>query len=209
MLRVVLAVALAVALLAVVTPALEDARGERTRRLTARELDRVASAAQLLAREESPGARRTLAVSFPGESPTAAPIAFVSLGAVPNSTACGGVTPADTAASDVLAYRIAGGEHRVRRVGVDLRVVRGGQRVESDSQTLVLRGDETYRLVLRLVRIRGRLTVVVNVANSMPGSELGKPPPIQRGTAPTTSRDLGGLRTARPNRRTPRVIRDE
>lgn len=178
MLRLVLAVALAAALLAVVTPALEDARETRTERLTARELGRIESAAETLAREESPGARRTLTVSLPGQSPTAASLAFAALGGIPNRTAAGVTSgTADTSGRDLLAYRIAGGSTVVRRVGVDIRVVRDGKTVAPDSQALVLHGGETYRLTLRLVRIRGRLTVIVAVGRSLPGSGLGKPPP--------------------------------
>lgn len=192
MLRLVLAVALAAALLAVVTPALEDARATRTERLTARELGRIESAAEALVHEESPGARRTLTVSLPARSPTAAPLAFASLGGIPDRTAAGATSEtADTSGWDLLAYRIAGGSTVVRRVGVDLRVVRDGETVASDSRALVLSGGETYRLTLRLVRIRGRLTVVVGVGtvvvdagtivvgveDSLPASGRGKPPP--------------------------------
>jgi hypothetical protein len=174
---VVLAVALAAAMLAVVTPALEDARATRTERLAARELGRVEAAAEALAREESPGARRTLSVSLPGESPTAAPLAFVALGGVPNAKSGENGEMTDGAGRDLLAYRIAGGSTVVRRIGVDLRVVRDGQRVESDAQPLVLRDGESYRLVLRLVRVRGRPTVVVGVRDSSARRALGKPPP--------------------------------
>lgn len=164
MLRTVLAVALAVALLAVTTPALDDARSARTDRLTTRELDRVESAAMALVREEAPGARRTLTVSLPGRSPTAAQLAFVALGGVPEGTAAARAKQAaglDAAESDVVAYRLAGGRTRVRRLGVDLRIIREGTVVADDSQALVLHGGETYRLTLRLVRIDGRVVVTV------------------------------------------------
>lgn len=185
MLRLVLAVALAAALLAVVTPALEDARETRTERMTTRELGRIESAAETLAREESPGARRTLTVSLPGRSPTVAPLAFAALGGIPNRTAAGVTSEtADTSGRDLLAYRIAGGSTVVRRVGVDMRVVRDGETVAPDSQALVLHGGETYRLTLRLVRVRGRLavvvgvgTMVVDVGDSSAASGRGKPPP--------------------------------
>lgn len=158
MLRLVLAVALAVALLATAAPALEDARTTRTERLTERELDPVETAALTLAREEEPGARRVLRISLPDDSPTAAPLAFVALGGVPDE-----VVSADTADGDVFAYRVAGGRTRVRRVEADLRVVRDGEPVESDSRALVLRGGGTYRLTLRFVRHGGRPTIAVDV----------------------------------------------
>jgi hypothetical protein len=156
-LRLVLAVALAASLVAVATPTVEDARTTRTERLAERELDRVAAAANSLAREEDPGARRTLGVSFPGESPTEAPLAFVAVGGLPD-----GELAVDTAETDVLAYRVAGGRQRVLRVEADLRIRSDeGDSVASDSRPLVLRSGETYRLILRLARLDGRRTVVV------------------------------------------------
>jgi hypothetical protein len=167
-LRLVLAVVLAASLVAAATPAVEDARTTRSERLAERELDRVATAANALVREEDPSARRTLRVSFPGESPTEAPLAFVALGGLPDDASDDGFpreddeSPAvDTAERDVLAYRVADGRRRVLRVDVELRVRRGDGSVSSDSRALVLRGGETHRLTLQLVRLDGRPTVVV------------------------------------------------
>jgi hypothetical protein len=169
-LRLVLAVALATSLVAVAAPAVEDARTTRSERLAERELDRVAATANALAREEDPGARRTLRVSLPGESPTEAPLAFVALGGLPGEAGDDGLpgrsdekSAVDTAERDVLAYRVADGRRRVLRVDVDLRVRRGDGSAPSDSRALVLRGGEIYRLTLRLVRFDGRPTVVVSV----------------------------------------------
>lgn len=166
MLRLVLGVALAATLLGTVAPALEDARTARSERLVARELDRVAAAAESLAREEAPGARRTLELSLPGGSPTAAPVAFVALGGVPGERTAADRrrrTATDDADRDLLAYRLAGGPVERRRVDAALRPVEGGPRVESASQLLVVRGGGTYHLTLRLVRNRGRATVAVVV----------------------------------------------
>jgi hypothetical protein len=155
-LRLVLAVALAASLVAVATPPVEDARTTRTERLTERELGRVAAAADSLVREEDPGARRTLRLSLPGESPTEARLAYVSLGGIPD-----GESAVDTGESDVLAYRVAGGRHHVLRVETDLRIVREGRPTGSDSRPLVLRGGESRRLTLRLGRHDGRPVVMV------------------------------------------------
>lgn len=156
MLRAVLGVALAVALLAVVTPALDDARATRTERLAERELDRVASAAVTLESEEAPGARRTLTLALPGDSPTAARVS-VALGGLSS-----GRSPADTAERDVFAVRVAGDRRLVRRVGTDLRVVREG-RVAGDERAVVLRGGATYAVTLRLRRLDGHRVVVASV----------------------------------------------
>ncbi|NEU57550.1 hypothetical protein [Halorussus sp. MSC15.2] len=196
MFRVVLGVALAVALVAAVVPALEDARAARTERLTERELDRVEAAAVTLAREESPGARRTLSVSLPGDPPTATPVLFVALGGLPGN---GNTTATDTAARDVLAYSIAGGDRHVRRVETDLRVGRarrtsstesrtpGGESRRNgdgpsgdDSRALVLRGGEDYEVTLRLVSPDGRRTVAVSLRPSSSGATRGT---VKRGHA--------------------------
>lgn len=166
MIRVVLAVALATALVAAATPALEDARTVRTERLAERELGRVERAALTLAREEEPGARRTLTVSLPGGSPTEAPLALVALGGVPGGNGAADAATvdagtADTDRGDVFAYRAAGGQRRVRRVETDLRVVRDDPVPEPDAEPLVLAGGETHRLTLRLVRVGGRPTVLL------------------------------------------------
>jgi len=163
-LRVVLGVALAVALVAAATPALEDARTDRTERLAERELGRVGTAAESLAREEAPGARRTLTLSLPADSPTAAPVAYVALGGLPAGVSAveeSAVT--DTAERDVLAVRVAGGRRHVRRVGVDLRVVRDDTRSTADSRALVLRDGGTHEVTLRLARLGGHRVVVVSI----------------------------------------------
>ncbi|WP_435179680.1 DUF7311 family protein [Halorussus sp. AFM4] len=165
MLRLVLAAALAVALVAAVTTAVDDARATRTERLAGRELDRVGATAATLAREESPGARRTLDLSLPADSPTAAPLAFVSLGGLPGEE----TIRADTAGRDVLAFRVADGRRHVRRVAADLRVVRGGRTSDDDRQALVLSSGGSYAVTLRLVRSDGRRTVVVSIGSSRDG----------------------------------------
>lgn len=168
MIRTVLAVALAVALVGAATPALDAARTTRSERLTAAELDRVEAAADGLVREESPakpnepGPRRTIDLEIPGDSPTTAPVAYVALGGRPEESA------AETDRSDLFAFRVAGGPDRIRRVGFDLRVgVRDDSdslpHVEPDGLPVVLRGGGTYRLVLRLRESGGRPTVVLTV----------------------------------------------
>ncbi|WP_276300570.1 DUF7311 family protein [Halorussus lipolyticus] len=160
MIRVVLGVALAVALVAVTTPALEDARESRSELLAERELGRVEAVIEELAREEAPGARRTLTLSLPGDSPTEASLSFVALGGVPGNSSA---TATDTAEGDLLVFRVAGGPRHVRRVAADLRVVSEDARSAVDSRALVLRGGETYEVTLRVVRSDGRRIVVVSV----------------------------------------------
>lgn len=184
MLRTVLAVALAAALVAAANPALESTRTTRTDHLVAGELDRIETAAQVLAREESPAPlgdpapRRTLTVSIPGESPTSAPVDYVALGGLPGGPSPEKAPVADTADRDVFAFRVSGGRQRVRRVDFDFRAAIPADadpsdenstdgdsrwRVESDAIPIVLRGGATYRLTLRLVRLDGRPTVLATV----------------------------------------------
>ena len=194
MLRLVLGVALAAAILGAVAPALEDARTARSDRLVARELDRVAAAAESLAHEEAPGARRTLELSLLGGSPTTAPVAFVALGGVPGEETASDHrrrTAADDADRDLLAYRLAGGPVECRRVDADLRPVEGGPRVESAPDLLVLRGDGTYRLTLRVVRHRGRLAVTVTVGQS---ASRATTTPLARAKPPPNSTARDGSR---------------
>ncbi|USZ68908.1 hypothetical protein NGM10_04025 [Halorussus salilacus] len=180
MIRTVLAVVLAAALVGVATPALDAARTTRSERLTAAELGRVETAAEGLVAEETPagpggpGPRRTLEIELPGDSPTTAPVAYVAFGGRP------GESVADTGRTDAVAFRVAGGRHHVHRVGVDLRVAgrdevagrdrvtvrNGGEspprgRLAADARPLVLRGGAAYRLVLRLREDDGRPTVVL------------------------------------------------
>lgn len=155
-LRLLLAVALAVALVAAATPAIDSARVSRSELLVERDADRLAAAATTLAAEESPGARRTVTVSVPARSPTAAAVTLTVGGVAGRDE---DVT--DSTTTDVLAFRVAGGRRHVHRVGTDLRVVRDGEVAESDAAAVLLRGGETYAVTLRLRRVDGRRTVVV------------------------------------------------
>jgi len=166
--RTVLSVALAAALTAAVAPALDDARTERTERLVAGELDRVAETAERLAAEESPakpgepGPRRTLTVSLPSGSPTAAPVSRVALGGRPDGSAADPSSRAGTDADGLLVAAVEGGRRQIRRVDVDLRAAEsvGGENEADTARPLVLRAG-SHRLVLRLVSRGGRPVVLV------------------------------------------------
>lgn len=156
MLRVVLAAALAVALAAAAAPAVEDARARHSASHVEAELGALAGAARDLAREEPAprgvAARRVLSVSLPG-GPAAAPVEYVAVGGVPGCHA-----PGDTGGGDVLAYRLAGGPTRARRLPVEVRAV-GPDGVRDDDEPLVLRGDA--RVTLTLVDRDGAAVVLV------------------------------------------------
>jgi hypothetical protein len=151
--RVVVAAALAVALLAASLPAIEDARIERTATDLDATLSRVERAAADLATNEAPtpgdlaGARRIVDVRLPPPSWTSAPVTWVSLGGRP------GGPPAD-----VLAYRIAGRPPDVIDLrGVDLIVPEG---------PVVLRDAGRHAVALDLLWLDGRAVVRVSRATA-------------------------------------------
>ena len=185
MIRAVLAVSLSAALVAAVAPAIEDARAARTERLVERDLDRIERAAASLVHEDEPGARRTLTVSLPSESPTAAGVEFVAIGGLPADR-----VGADSADSNVLAYRITDGRRHVSRISTDVRTV-GPEADHDDGAPLVLSGGETYRLVLRLDRREGASTVRVTARRFK----------SEDGTTPTHAGPPGTLRRDGPRLR--------
>lgn len=168
MLRVVLAVLLAVALLGVAMPVVEDARADRTSTLAAGELSRLAERATGLAASGETGpdaaSRRTVDLSLPAGGFATAPLAYAAVGGLPDCDA-----PGDTAAGDVVAYRLVGGDTRVRHVPVDVRVVEAGQ-VRDDDEPLVLRGDAS--LTLALVETGGTRTVLVGRTGTVEGAAV-------------------------------------
>lgn len=148
MIRVVLVVALSVALLGVALPAIDDARTDRTAtRLdaTAERLDRAAT--DLVAREDpvrsdAAGARRIVSVRFRARSPSDAGVDYLSIGGTPDGS--GG--------RDALVYRVRGSTARTVDLGVDLRTPEG---------PVVFRDAGRHRAALGLIRDDGGLGVVV------------------------------------------------
>lgn len=159
MLRAVLAVALAVALAGVTLSALADARDERSARLVEGELNALEGAAVDLAETEEvaardAAARRTLFVTVPGRGLAETRVEYVSIGGVPDAERVAGGER-----GDVLAYRLAGGDVRIRRVPVALRAVGPDGTVLPAGTPLVVRGDA--RLTLSLVEVDGDRAVLV------------------------------------------------
>lgn len=160
MLRAVLGVAVAVALVAAAAPAVDDARKASSDRDARRQADAVADAVRALPRESDPvasgvpGARRVVALDLPERSPASAGSTYLAVGGVPDGSVA---EPPD---GDVIVYRVDGGSRHVRSVPVDVRVRNGNGRTADDDIPLVLRDDAT--VVLRLVRSRGRPVVVAS-----------------------------------------------
>lgn len=180
MLRTVLAVLLAVAIVGIANPAIDDARTTRSDHLVRGELATVERTVHALNETEPAmpvgraGARRVRTVEVPERSRTSAAVDRVTIGGVPDGTTAGaeraGAEQVDTElvdaeSGDVLSYARPNGSWKTIRLDdVDLRVARhqGGElRVESDGTPLVLRPG-THRLVFRPVKIDGRRAVLVH-----------------------------------------------
>ncbi|WP_433623016.1 DUF7311 family protein [Halomicrococcus sp. NG-SE-24] len=158
-----LAVVLAVAVCGLAAPAVEDARSTSAERSVEGDLGRLPRAMQAVESDDAVplgdrGARRVVTLTIPAASPTSAGVEFVAVGGVP-----GRRHPKD-ARGDVLAYGVADGRTRVRHVPFDVRVATrdGDWRVHSDARPLVVWRSGRTRITLRLVRYRGRLTVLVS-----------------------------------------------
>ena len=141
MIRAVLAVLLTVALLAAVTPAVDEGRERRTAIHLDRAVDRIERAARSLHAHEDPtapgvaGARRLVGVHLPERSWTAV-----------------GARLWIDGERDLIGYRLDGGRtRRTRLPGVDLRTPDG---------RVVLDGGSRRRLELSLVRDDGVGVVV-------------------------------------------------
>lgn len=141
MIRVVLAVCLTVALLAAVTPAVDEGRETRTTIHLDRVVDRIDRAARSLHAHEDPtppdvaGARRIVRFGLPERSWTATNARLWIDGE-----------------RDLIGYRLDGRRaHRTRLGGIDLRT--------SDGR-VVFDGSARYRLELSLVRSDGVGVVV-------------------------------------------------
>ncbi|WP_049935823.1 DUF7311 family protein [Haloplanus natans] len=141
MIRAVLAVCLTVALLAAVTPAVDEGRETRTAIHLDRVVDRIDRAAWSLRAHEDPtrppvaSARRIVRFRLPQRSWTAV-----------------GASLWIDGDADVVGYRLDGQRtHRTRLRGIDLRTPDG---------RVVFDGSSRYRLVLSLVRSEGVGVVV-------------------------------------------------
>lgn len=148
MIRVVLVVALSVALLGVALPAIDDARTERTATRLDATAERLDRASTDIADSEDPtepgaaGARRVVPFRLRERSPSDAGAAYLSIGGTPNGSG----------QRDVVAYRVRGSTARVLDVGVDLRTPDG---------PVVFRAAGRHRAVFGLVRDDDGLGVVV------------------------------------------------
>lgn len=146
MIRAVLAVVLAVALVSIASPALQDARYERTAAGVADTATRLDRAATLLATEADPpvagvaGARRVITVRVPAGSITSVPITRLTID---------GTDP--PGAGGVVIAELSGHRSISRPISTDLRTPNGA---------IVLGTAGAHDLRLTLIA-RGGLAVLV------------------------------------------------
>ena len=154
MLRVVLAVAVAAALVGIAAPVVETARVDRANAAAAAELDRLDSAAETLRdRNDVPppgvtGARRVLTLHLPSRSWGSAGLARLSI-------------PGADAEDDRISWRVDGG--RVRRYDASVPLV-------ARDGPLRLNDGGRRRLVLSLRRLGDERVVLVHDFKSERGT---------------------------------------
>lgn len=161
MLRAVLAVAIAVALLAVSLPPIDAARRDTADSALRGTLEHLETVAENLEGNNDPvpvgsaGASRTATVRIPARGWHGVEVTRVTIGGLK------GADSADTNGSDVFGWRLRGGPRHVLRVDrVDIHTVAAGI-VLPDDRPLVLREPGRHVLELRLVRLEGKPVVLV------------------------------------------------
>lgn len=146
--RLVLTVLLSVALLAVASPLVQDARQQSAETAADRSLSRIRGViGELTARSDptrdSPGAGRTLTLSIPEAGPGSVGIDWLAVGGVP-----GRLGPEEPPGTDLIAYSVAGSVRVIRLTAVDLRVIIDDRR-RPDHVPLVLRSSTVLRFTYR------------------------------------------------------------
>lgn len=146
MIRAVLTVTLAVAILAAAVPAIENAQIQRTETTLTSDLQSVRAAATALAASEdaieppAPGARRVVTVDFPERDLSAAAVESVRIDA------------------EGLTYRIVEGPSDTVPFETDARVV---VRPRSDHEAITLTAAGRHHLVLSLQYVNATRTVYI------------------------------------------------
>lgn len=152
MLRLLLAAALSAALLATVLPAVDDARTDRTASslsVAAERLDRAGRALSLAedaTADPSTAPRRSVAVSVPARSWTAAAVRYFSVGGPPDGDGN----------RSVVVYAAGDGPRREHRLSVPVPV-------RTPDGPVVVRGPGRRRVTLTLSLVRRPSGPVVTV----------------------------------------------
>lgn len=146
--RLLLTVVLSVALVAVASPLVHDARQQSAGTAAERSVSQIRGVIDELTTRsdptrESPGAGRTLTLSIPEASPGSVGIDWLAVGGVPDQ-----LGPEEPSGTDLIAYSIAGSVHVIRLPSVELRVVIDDTR-RPDHVPIVLRSSTALRFTYR------------------------------------------------------------
>lgn len=168
MIRLVVGILLATALLGTTVHALGDAARDHGNAQAERAATELTTAAADLRDRETAvpageaGARRVVTVRLPADGVATAPVEYLAVGGRPDA--------GTTARSPAVAWRVAGGHEQTRHV-TGVRVVGAGRDDDSipTDGVLVLEAPGTHRLVLTLVERDGHETVVVRRLGSESG----------------------------------------
>ncbi|AGN02033.1 hypothetical protein L593_10440 [Salinarchaeum sp. Harcht-Bsk1] len=154
MIRVVVTVLLAIALLAAALPAVEDAAADRIERQLRADIEAIDTAATELLRSEeavpgTAGARRTVSVTLAADGIAAAPVEEVRISSTDRR----------------YSFRVEGRGERKLRGTVPVHTL--------GDEPLVLREPGTHELVLALVRVEGERRVVIARIEAVRDGALG------------------------------------
>ncbi|MEF8781870.1 MAG: hypothetical protein V5A39_03095 [Haloarculaceae archaeon] len=175
MLRVVVAVALAAALLGASMPAVDAARVDNAEARVGAEIEGLARTAERLQKRNDPsppgvpGARRTVTLHMPGPSWGSASLDYLS---IPGSAARPGASDHTT-----VTWRVQGGRRVTRRLSVPL---------SGPGTGLTIQGGGSRRIVLELTRRDGEPVV------------LARRPEFKSDDRASLAHDLAGLGSPRP-----------
>lgn len=157
MIRLVIAVTLATALLGATQPALDDARTVRADELVRGDLEHARNAVESMVATDDPvpvshlAARRVVSIRLPERSAASAPVEYAA------------IDPAESGGA--FTYQLADGSKQQLTIDTPVRVAHrtdGELTVRPPSEPLVLRSAGTYRLAFDFVQLNGRPTVLVH-----------------------------------------------
>ncbi|MFB6112278.1 MAG: hypothetical protein ABEJ35_07070 [Halobacteriaceae archaeon] len=146
--RLVLAVVLAVAFLGTAAPVLEDARQRTAESAATTTVERLRAAARRLQRSSDPAsgnfvAVRTVTVALPDSGVGSSGVRWLAIGGVP-----GRAGPREPNGTDLIAFHVAGETHVVWVSGLEFRIGTGPES-SGDTRALVVRGQARIRLSYR------------------------------------------------------------
>lgn len=147
--RYVLAVVLALAIVGTALPLIEDVRRSTARVSADQSVDRLRGVMRELVERSDPttapfAASRSLTITLPDRDVGTVGVDWIAIGGIP-----GREGPTEPNGSDVIAFSVGGEVHHIVLTDIELRVVTGDQR-QRDDIPLVIEDTTTLRLTYRL-----------------------------------------------------------